>query len=228
MFDVGDIRNVNFFAADAVKELEGTNVTSAMSTAIRYDSRDRQFNPTEGMNHSLSATYAGLGGDIGYLKFMAETGIYIPVWKKLVFFAHATGGYVREISGKIMPDYERFYLGGMNSLRGYDWRDISPEEVNSLGLISKIGGDKKVQFNFELLLPIMEKSGLIAVAFYDTGDVYDNHEAVDFSTLRQSAGYGFRWFSPMGPIRLEYGYILNPRPGEPSGGQWEFTMGNAF
>lgn len=227
-FDIGDIRNVNFFAAESVKKLEGTNITSAISTAIRYDSRDRKFNPTEGMNHSFTVQYAGLGGDIGFAKFTAESGLYIPVFKKLVFFAHAVGGYVRKVPGKTIPDYERFYLGGMNSLRGYDWRDISPEEVNSFGLVSKIGGDKKVQFNFELLLPIIEKSGVIMVAFFDMGDVYDNHQRVDFGTLRRSAGYGFRWYSPMGPIRLEYGYILNPKPGEPSGGRWEFTMGNAF
>jgi outer membrane protein insertion porin family len=227
-YDIGDIRNVNFFAAESVKKLEGTNITSAVSTAIRYDSRDRKFNPTEGMNHSLTVQYAGIGGDIGFAKITAESGLYYPVYKKLVFFAHAVGGYVREISGKIIPDYERFYLGGMNSLRGYDWRDISPVEVNSFGLVSKIGGDKKIQFNFELLLPLMEQSGVILVAFFDAGDVYDNHERVDFGNLRQSVGYGFRWYSPMGPIRLEYGHILNPVPGEPSGGSWEFTMGNAF
>jgi len=227
-FDVGDIRDVNMFASESVKELEGSNVTSKVTAAIQYDSRDRQFNPTEGMNHSLSFTYAGLGGDVGFAKSIAESGIYLPVYKKLVFFAHGVGGYVRKISGKTMPDYERFYLGGINSLRGYDWWDISPEEVNSFGYISKIGGDKKVQFNLELLLPLFEKSGVILVGFYDTGDVYDNHERIDFSTFKQSAGYGFRWYSPMGPIRLEYGYILNPEPGAPSGGQWEFTMGNAF
>ncbi|MEE8398103.1 MAG: BamA/TamA family outer membrane protein, partial [Desulfobacterales bacterium] len=213
---------------ESVKLLEGSNVTSAITTALRYDSRDREFNPTEGSNHSLSLQYAGLGGDVGFYKITAESGVYYPLYRKLVAFGHLKGGFVRKTSSAILPDYERFYLGGMNSLRGFDWRDISPTKVNALGIETKIGGDKFVQFNFELLLPLIEKSGVIMVAFYDTGDVYDNHQRIDFGSLRESVGFGFRWYSPMGPIRLEYGYVLSAEEGEESGGNWEFTMGNAF
>ena len=227
-FDIGDIRNISWFASESVKAMEGTNITSSLSTALRYDSRDRLFNPTEGSNHGITLQYAGIGGDIGFVKTVLESGWYIPIYKRLVGFLHGKGGYVREVSGKAMPDYERFYLGGMNSLRGFDWRDISPEKYNSWGLVTKIGGDKFVQFNFELLLTLIKDAGLVMVVFFDTGDVYDNYERIDFGSLRESAGFGFRWYSPMGPIRLENGYILDPEPGESSGGRWEFTMGSAF
>jgi len=227
-YDIGDIKDVSWFASESVKDMEGSNITSSVSTALRYDSRDRLFNPTEGSNHSITVKYAGLGGDIGFAKTVMESGWYIPIYKRLVGFLHGKGGYIREVSGKTIPDYERFFLGGMNSLRGFDWRDISPEKYNSWGLKTKIGGDKYVQFNAELLLTLIEKSGLVLVAFYDTGDVYDNYERIDFGSLRESAGFGFRWYSPMGPIRLENGYILDPKPGESSGGRWEFTMGSAF
>lgn len=227
-YDLRDIRNISPFAPDSVKQLEGSNLTSSITAAIRYDSRDREFNPTEGVNHSLSLQYSGLGGDVGFYKISLESGVYYPLYRKLVAFGHLEGGFVRKTFSDILPDYERFYLGGMNSLRGFDWRDISPTKVNAVGIETQIGGDKFVQFNFELLLPLIEKSGVVLVVFYDTGDVYDNHQRIDFANLRESVGFGFRWYSPMGPIRIEYGYILNSEPGESSGGSWEFTMGNAF
>jgi outer membrane protein insertion porin family len=83
-----------------------------------------------------------------------------------------------------------------------------------------------IQFNLEFLFPIIKKSGLRGVIFYDTGNVYDNGEELKLGDLRESIGYGFRWYSPIGPIRLEYGYILDSeRKGE---GGWEFSMGMAF
>jgi len=124
-----------------------------------------------------------------------------------------------------MPVWERFYLGGMDTVRGYGWRDISPEDP-ATG--DKIGGNKMVQFNAELLLPIIRKAGLMGVLFYDAGNAYNNGEEIKITTseLSESAGFGFRWYSPIGPMRLEYGYILDPaRRGE---GGWEFTMGMAF
>ena len=92
----------------------------------------------------------------------------------------------------------------------------------------KYGGDKFIQFNVEYIFPLFKKVGLNGVLFYDTGNAFDDGEAIDFTNLRQSAGFGFRWQSPIGPIRIERGFILDPREGEDSGGRWEFTMGAAF
>ncbi|RZB29914.1 MAG: outer membrane protein insertion porin family [Desulfobacteraceae bacterium Eth-SRB1] len=224
-FDVGNITNVNqVYASDLVKESEGENIKSSITTALRYDSRDRMFNPTEGSEHSISIQYAGIGGDIGFTKYVGKTGWYFPLFMDTVGFLHGKAGYVNKISGKKLFDYDRFYLGGMNSLRGFDWRDISPVDENG----DKIGGDKFVHFNAELLIPVFKKAGLIGVVFYDTGNVYAQGENMDLGNLRESAGYGFRWYSPLGPIRLENGYIINPKDGENKGGRWEFTMGTAF
>ena len=97
------------------------------------------------------------------------------------------------------------------------------------GESGKIGGDKFVQFNAEIILPlpVLHKAGMVGVLFYDTGDVFDK-ENIGVGNLRQSAGYGIRWLSPIGPIRLENGYVLDPKEGESGGGRWEFTMGAAF
>jgi outer membrane protein insertion porin family len=211
---------------DSIVELEGINRTSSAQIAIGYDSRDRVFNPTEGSKHSLSFEYAGLGGDIGFNKYEVESGWYLPIYKGLVGFVHGRSGYVHNNDkDKRLPDYETYYLGGINTLRGFDWRGVHLTEVNSEGKEVDVGGEIMVQFNVELIFPLYEKLSLMGLVFYDTGNVYD--QGVDLGDLRKSAGYGIRWFSPIAPIRIEYGYILDPREGEDTG-RWEFTMGGAF
>ena len=113
----------------------------------------------------------------------------------------------------------------MNSLRGFDYRGVYVPNVNEEGLETKTGGESMVQFNIELIIPISKKVGLMGVVFFDAGNVYGDE--FDIGDLRKTAGYGFRWFSPLAPIRIEYGQILDPREGEEEG-RWEFTMGGAF
>ena len=229
-YDLADISDVRFDASDNIKDLEGENATSSITSALSYDSRDRAFNTTQGQNHRLSYTYAGLGGDIGFHKVVGELGWYIPVYKGLVTFLHGESGYLREIEGYTLPDYEKFYLGGMNSVRGFDWQGINIKSINSDGVISEEGGEKYVQFNFELTYPLFEDLGIVGVVFYDTGNVFGPDDSIDLGNLRQAAGYGIRWYSPIGPIRIEGGYILDPMKefGETSKVNWEFSMGGAF
>ena len=223
-FDISDVTNISDTASVSIKDMEGENTTSKIGLALQYDSRDRLFNPNEGAKHRLAAYYAGLGGDVGFTKYTAESGVYFPLVWKLVGFTHGSIGYVQEVSGKKLPDYEKFYLGGINTLRGFNWRDVSVTDDNG----DVVGGQKMLQFNFEIIFPIFEKAGLRGVVFYDTGNVYRIDENFDIGNMRKSAGFGFRWYSPIGPIRIENGYILDPKPGEDSGGRWEFTMGGAF
>ena len=220
-YEVADIENISEGVSESIKELEGDNITSSITTGLIYDSRNKIYNPTKGSKHSITVEYAGLGGDVAFTKYLGETGWYIPVFKDIVTFLHGEIGYVQENSGGTLPDYERFYLGGLNSLRGYDWRDVHVLDENG----DEIGGDKFVQFNVEILFPLLKKEGLVGLLFYDTGNVYNDHESIDLGDLRKTAGFGFRWYSPMGPIRLERGYIIDS---EGSGGQWEFGMGGAF
>jgi outer membrane protein insertion porin family len=229
-YDTTDIEEITDDASDNVKELEGTNATSAITTGLTYDSRDRAFNTTQGQDHRLTYTYAGIGGDIGFHKVVGELGWYIPVYKGLVTFLHGKSGYVREIEGYTLPDYEKFYLGGLNSIRGFGFQDINIKGVNSEGEVTEEGGEKFVQFNFELNYPLFKDLGIVGVVFYDTGNVFGPDDPIDFGTLRQAAGYGIRWYSPIGPIRIEGGHILDPdtENGEDSGVNWEFSMGGAF
>jgi len=219
-YDVSDISDVDPLYLDTIIS-EGTFTESSATVSLVYDSRDRAINPTEGSRHRMSLQYAGLGGDVGFAKVTAEVGRYFPLLWGTVFFLHGEGGYVNETD--YLPDYEKFYLGGINSLRGFDWRDVSASDDPD----SPVGGEKFVQFNAEFIFPILKEAGLMGLVFFDTGNVYSKGESVDFGDMRESAGFGIRWYSPLGPIRLERGYILDQKEGEDTG-RWEFSIGGAF
>jgi outer membrane protein insertion porin family len=226
VYDVANITNITDDAPDSIKELKGENVKSSITPALRYDSRDDTFVPTKGSNHSASYEFAGLGGDIGFMKYLAETTWYFPLFWEFVLAPHAEGGYVNKTKDKKLPDYEKFYMGGIGSLRGFERDDLAPEDNDG----NSIGGDKYVQFNLDLTFPLLKGQGVYGGLFFDTGNVYGDNEDVELSPgdLRQSAGLGIRWKSPMGPIRLEYGFILDRKSSDHGMGSWEFSMASAF
>ncbi len=225
-YDISDLTELSDTASSYFKQMAGKHTTSSITPSIRYDSRDKAFNPTEGSNSGLSVQYAGdfLGGDIGFTKYQGEVGRYFPLFWSTVGFLHAKAGYVEQHEGALLPPYERFYLGGINSIRGFSWDELSPRDENG----DAYGGNKFVQFNVEYIFPLIKDIGLMGVVFYDTGNLYDNNQDIDLGNMRQTTGFGIRWYSPLGPIRLENGFILDPKPGESQSGRWEFTMGQAF
>jgi outer membrane protein insertion porin family len=227
-YDRAKIKNIDTDeAAESIQRMVGKNVGHTITAVLRRDSRDRLFNPTEGSNNSIMVEHAGtpMGGDIGFTKYVADSGWYIPLFWDTVGLLHGRIGYIQDYYPDYkMPDWERFYLGGMGSVRGYDWRDISPVDEEG----NKIGGNKMAQFNVEVVFPLVKEAGLMGVLFHDWGNAYDNGEDIDLGELRKSAGYGFRWYSPIGPIRLEYGHILDDKEGQKGKGRWEFTMGTVF
>lgn len=161
---------------------------------------------------------------MAFTKYLAEAGVYIPLFLGTVGFVHAEGGYVHENSGGKLPDYERFYLGGMNSLRGFDYQQVHALDEDG----NEIGGEKYVQFNLEYIVPLVKEAGVNGVLFFDTGNVYGKDDDIDLAELRESAGVGVRWYSPIGPIRVEYGWILDLKEDEGTEGRWAFSMGQAF
>ncbi len=223
-YDIADITNVEDDASDTVKDSEGRNVKSSISPRIKYDSRDDLFHPTEGSMHSITYEFAGLGGTVGFNKIIGETGWYFPLYKQVVGVLHGRAGYVKELEGKTLPDYEKFYMVGLNGLRGFERDDLSPRDENG----SEIGATKYVVGNAELRIPLFPKAGLYGFGFYDTGNGWAEGDDPQLNDLRQSAGVGFRWRSPMGPISLAYGWILDPEPTDHGPGGWEFSMASAF
>ena len=229
-YEVNNIKEVSIYASDEVKELEGENVTSRITTKLRYDSRDRPINPSSGSEHTASIEYAGgrLGGDMAFTKYTAETGWYIPLAWTTVGFLHGETGFVHANAEGTLPDYERFYLGGRRTPRGFGYHEIHVKEINEDGYETEVGGDKFLLFNVEYLIPLIKTAGLLGVLFFDAGNVWDEYHQIDPGDLRETAGYGIRWFSPIGPIRVECGYVLDRQDGERAGGKWEFDMGGVF
>ncbi len=226
VYDIADISNISSDAPGSIKELNGKNTKSSIKSSLRYDSRDSTFVPSEGSNHGFSFEFAGLGGDIGFMKYIGETTYYLPLFWGLVLAPHAEAGYVNKTRTKKLPDYEKFYLGGIGSLRGFKRDDLAPRDNDN----NSIGGDKYVQFNLDLTFPLLKDQGVFGGLFFDTGRVYGDNESIELDPgdLRQSAGLGIRWLSPMGPVRLEYGFILDQKETDDGPGNWEFSMASAF
>jgi outer membrane protein insertion porin family len=223
-YDIADVSNIEEDAADSIKKLQGTNLKSSIKASVVYDSRDSRFHPTKGSNNIISSEFAGLGGDIGFIKPIVETAWYYNIFWKVIGVAHAKAGFVQETPDKILPDYDKFYMGGIDSLRGFERDDVAPRDDNG----SAVGGDEALQFNLEVRVPLVEQAGVYGVVFFDAGNVYGVNKPFDPTDLRMSVGPGIRWLSPMGPINLYYGFILDPEPTDHGPGGWEFSMATAF
>ncbi|MHB8066379.1 MAG: outer membrane protein assembly factor BamA [Desulfobaccales bacterium] len=197
--------------------------TSAVSTSFRRDSRDATFNPTTGSDNSFNVEMAGLGGDTAFMRYIAESGWYWPLWWKTVGVLHGRIGFMQKLPWGALPAYEKFYLGGIDSIRGFKFADISPRDPVTN---ERIGGDKFVQLNAEYRFPLIKKLGVMGTLFFDAGNVYGSGQSY-FSSIRTAVGTGFRWFSPMGPLRVEWGWNIAPKSWEKHS-SWEFTVGSQF
>jgi len=207
----------------------GSFLTSSIKPYIQYDSRDDFFLPTEGYRHKFSIEYAGeyLGGDIDYTKYLIESGVHFPLFWNFTGGLHAEAGYLEDrTSDALNIDYVTFYLGGMKSIRGFDRFDING---NRPGDTKDRGGEKYVQFNAEITFPFTKKYKVAGVFFYDRGDVYRKGENIDFGDQFSSIGTGVRWSSPVGPLRLEYGWVIDGKDVKNTwDGQFEFSIGASF
>ena len=226
-YDKSDVNDITRETGDPIYNYEGINKTKSFTIINKYDSTDRYYNPTEGKEYKFLVEYAGgfIGGDIEYTKYILEAGHYYPLFWKTVGFLHTRFGYIDE-RNSFPLDYERFHLGGMYSVRGFKSKDITVYQDEAKQF--RIGGDKYALFNAEFLFPIAEDAGLMGLFFYDAGDVYDDDENMFSRRLNSSYGGGFRWFSPAGPLRLEYGRTIHSNDDSVGGDRWEFTVGIMF
>ena len=168
-----------------------------------------------------------LGGSDFY-KTAYEVTYYQKLVGKLVGAVHSAIKYGQGYGGEEFPAFERYFMGGPNSLRGYTIRDVGPLDIVG----DPLGGDQSLLFNVELQYALSK--GFRLFTFYDRGNVYgegDNIDSTDtrfnLSKMRESVGGGIRFFSPFGPISLAYGFKLDQRTGENSG-EFHFSAGNAF
>ena len=214
------------FASQTIKDSQNIKITSAVNSRLIRDTRNKQFVPDSGSKNSFSVRYAGgiLGGDAEFTKVEGSSSWYFPMFWKSVFHIKGSIGEAFANDDKKLPVYERYYLGGMNSIRGFPSADISPVDPITG---EKVGGDKMWYTNIAIQFPLMEEAGLHGEIFTDLGNVYAVENNWDFSDYKHTAGVGFLWMSPMGPIRLAWGFNLDQKEGEDTS-NWDFTMGGAF
>ncbi len=221
-----DIQNVESAYTNMT---QGQFLASSMTPYISHDSRDDLFLPTEGRKHRFSIEYSGnfLGGDIDFIKYLGDTSFYFPLFWKFTGLIHGKAGYIDDQSGdNINIDYEKFYLGGMNSIRGFGSGDIDGRRG---GEVKHRGGEKLLQLNAELSFPLTEKYKMAGILFYDRGDVYLVDEDLDFVDQFSSAGIGLKWSSPVGPINIVYGWVVEGKDVKESGdGKLQFSVGGSF
>jgi outer membrane protein insertion porin family len=203
----------------------GKNVKSSVTTGIGRDTRDVAFMTSKGSINSISMEYAGsfLGGTSGFNKYSVVSAWYIPIWWNNILMIRGSAGLVDAHSSGKLPIYEKFMLGGIDSVRGYDELSISPKDT-ATG--ESIGGERMWLGSIEYRVPIMKKEGVMGLLFFDAGNAFRKNESWRLRSKR-SVGFGIRWRSPMGDLRLEYGIKLDKDPGQDSGG-FEFNMGGAF
>lgn len=215
------IYNVSENASTIIKEQEGTFSTSSLTPSIVRDSRDNYLDPSRGSRNSIYLTYAGLGGRNKYIKGELDSAWFFPI-KNTTFMLRGRFGYAAGIWGENLPLYERFYVGGIYTIRGLDWGDAGPKDEETG---DPIGGTSELIFNVEYIFPIITEMKLKGVVFLDVGNSYESFD--NFGKLRYTTGAGIRWISPMGPIRVEWGYNLNRKSGEKAS-RLEFTFGSFF
>lgn len=208
-YKLEEVRLKDVGAEDLIK---ADGLTSSVLGTFIFDRRNNRFDPTRGLYDHFSMEYAGLGGDNYFFKSIFTSRLYHPFpLLNGVFRANAQLGMVTRTTFRPIPTTERFILGGVNTLRGFESFTIGPTEVSINGREVLVGGDREFFGNVEYEIPLVTEMGVKGVLFYDVGSAF-NGSSID--EIRHDVGFGFRWFSPFGPIRAEVGFPIDRKEGE--------------
>jgi outer membrane protein insertion porin family len=160
---------------------------------------------------------------VAFSSYYSEALYYYPLFWRAVLKFRASGSLLQEVGLDPIPFDRRIVLGGIQSIRGYCQGDIGPRD--RYGNI--IGGDRSLFTNVECLFPILDQLKLNGVTFIDAGNSWNVSDGPFLREVKGGVGVGLRWISPMGPIRIEYGWKIRPEKGEEPGAI-AFAMGQLF
>ncbi len=218
-------------ASSIIRAYRGKHWASTVSMGVTRDTTNRASFPTEGTRVSINMQYSGpwTGSDDSFFKPMVEAGFYYGLNDSNILHVRGRVGAVYKADGdKPVPVFERFWIGGIRSIRGYSYDDISPRDPRTG---ETIGSDRMGYANFEYIWVVKPELGLAFVPFYDIGFNADSSQTSDiFDKVYTSAGLEIRWRSPMGDLRFAYGYPLskNADGTKRNSGRFEFSMGQPF
>jgi outer membrane protein insertion porin family len=239
MYQLENVDNYNVMpGAILTADDSGRVLVSSITPGIVLDLRDDPFNPRRGSLHGLAIKEAltMLGSEADFTKLTAQTSWFFPVTGRSVLALSARGGVaVPQRDTKTIPLHERFYLGGVTTLRGYLQDSVGPGAKAADGTVTPLGGENMVLANAELRLNQTEGFG--TVFFVDAGrigrlDPADTNMPAgmvlaDAPPFRASYGMGIRYNTPVGPLRVDYGQKIHRRSGE-SPGELDFNIGHMF
>ena len=214
---------------------------STFSAEYVRDTRDQPLDAHHGLYQTFTfgVTPTALGSSSNFSRFLGQTAFYLPLRPWLTYANNFRIGLISPFSGSYVPLSERFFSGGADSLRGFPINGAGPQrpvtvcsnpaDTSTCSLISvPVGGHMLAIVNSEARFPIPLKSGLGGVVFYDGGNVYSNINFHQFtSNYANTVGFGFRYRTPVGPLRFDIGHNLNAPPGVKAT-QYFVTLGQAF
>ncbi|KPK38316.1 MAG: hypothetical protein AMJ78_10215 [Omnitrophica WOR_2 bacterium SM23_29] len=220
------VYDVQLFAPSDFHRQIGRKALSIFSLNLERNTFDDSLYPIDGSYRALFAEVASkwLGGDFNFTRAIAETSWYITTgFPKITFVFRIKGGWIGEFGGSgDVPFFERFYVGGSSTVRGYRSRLIGPKDSRGLPL----WGEIMAIANAEARFPIYKR--LNGAVFFDTGSAWDKFSAVDLSSdFKSSIGAGLRYRTKWAVLRVDYGYPLDRDPGDPHG-KFHFALGLPF
>jgi outer membrane protein insertion porin family len=212
----------------AILDEEGDSLVSKVGLSLAYDTRNSVLLPDAGQRTSIAAELASsaLGGERDYYQLELKSAWYVRgFFKGHVLELTGRGGVTEGFNGDDVPFYDRFYLGGLYSLRGFKYRAISPREP---GFDEPIGGRTYAFGSAEYSVPIFQQekgAGVRFAVFYDIGFV--NEDAYDFNgkNFSDDWGIGLRLNLPIGPLRLDYAFPINHDEFSDGDGRFQFGVG---
>ncbi len=199
---------------------------SGVTVSAKWDDTDDFYLPREGFDISQSFEKTGIGADADYMKSRTNFGKYTGLEEYIGFDAifRYKARLNMVIDNGYIPLAEKFYMGGIGSVRGYESYSLSPTITDDNGVIRRIGGEKTFSNSLEMSFPLIPKAKMRLVTFVDWGFIGDD-SITDIS--RGGYGAGLEWFSPVGPIQLMFANPLNYQEGDRAS-SFEFTMGQRF
>ena len=213
--------------ADVFEEGEGEELVSKIGLTLLRDTRETLIFTRKGNRSSLKFEYAGIGGDINYYKMEGRTAQFIPTFdayeQSLSIIARA-GSVSPFGQSDIVPFYDRFYLGGPDTLRGFDHREVGDRDDDDLN--ESVGGNTYALVSFEYGFRIAEPLGL--VVFYDWGFVNKNDFDFNMSEYADNWGVGARLMLMGSPLKLDLGIPITSPEGAGGGTQFNFSFGTRF
>ncbi len=216
-----DLSDVSLTAEDVEPELR----LAHLGWSLAYDSRNDFVDPRTGLFGSLDLKWfsRGLASQAEFARVFLQASFYRPLSARMVWATGVRAGYARPLGeDSLVPISERFFAGGESSVRGFERDRLGP--IDSVSE-DPLGGELSLVLNQEVRFPIWRL--LRGVAFYDGGNVFGQPQDFQARELRHVLGLGIRLDTPIGPMRLDYGRVLDRKDGEDPG-RLHLSIGHAF